>query len=53
MKECMKPHALLHSLGGLGLGLAVAALWPDIATVTVGVIVFAVAMVGEFMIMKK
>ncbi|MBI2616675.1 hypothetical protein HYW55_00915 [Candidatus Gottesmanbacteria bacterium] len=53
MQECFKPHPLLHTLGGVGLGLIVAALWPDLATVTVGVVVFAVAIVGEFMVMKK
>lgn len=30
MKECTKPHALAHTLTGLGLGLVAVALWPSL-----------------------
>lgn len=53
MKECMKPHALVHSLAGLGVGLIVAALAPSFATVMYGIIVIVVAVVLDFMVQGK
>ncbi len=53
MKECTKPHALVHSLAGLGVGLIVAALAPNLATVMYGIIVVVVAVVLDYMVQSK
>ncbi len=42
MKECFKPHVLMHSLFGLGLGLLVAALVPSLANVWLGFVLMVV-----------
>jgi len=55
MKECLKPHALLHSLSGFGIGLILASLIPALSTRTglwLGVILLVVAIIGEFMVKK-
>jgi carbon starvation protein CstA len=50
MKECFTPHALMHSLAGLGVGLVVAHFWSDLsANVWVGVGVIVVAVVLDMM----
>jgi hypothetical protein len=38
MMECFTPHALMHSLMGLGLGLFLAALVPGLASIILGVV---------------
>jgi len=54
MKECLKPHPLLHSVAGIGLGLLLAGLVPGLAVsgVLLGIILLVVGMGGELM-MKK
>ena len=54
MKECLKPHSLLHSVAGIGLGLFLAGLVPGLAAsgVLLGIILIVVGMGGEF-VMKK
>ncbi|MBI2327950.1 hypothetical protein HYU92_06560 [Candidatus Curtissbacteria bacterium] len=54
MKECLKPHPLLHSLSGVGLGLLLAGLVPSLAAsgVLLGIILIVAGVGGEFM-MKK
>ena len=54
MKECMKPHALMHSLAGLGVGLILVALVPSLAGMgaTLGIIVLVVAIVGDLAVNK-
>lgn len=49
MKECMKPHALLHTLTGIGLGFIVLALVPGISAnaLMIGVAAVVVAVLGE------
>ncbi len=49
MKECFTPHAMMHSLMGLGLGLLLAALVPSLQMVWLGVVIVVVAMVLDFM----
>lgn len=49
MKSCFTPHVMMHSLFGLGLGLLVAAWWPSLASVTVGVVVMVVAVALDYM----
>lgn len=51
MKECMKPHALLHSLMGIGLGMVLLALLPGLVSnaLTIGVVLIVIAFVAEFM----
>ncbi len=45
MKECFTPHALMHSLFGLGLGLFLAAIIEGLAQVWLGLVVMVVAVV--------
>ena len=54
MKECMKPHALLHSLTGIGLGLILVALMPSLVgnALMLGVVVVVVGIVGDMMVKK-
>lgn len=54
IKECMKPHALMHSLAGLGLGLILVNFIPTFAdnALMLGVVALAVAVVGDFMVNK-
>jgi len=55
MKECMKTHPLLHSVGGIGLGLVLVALVPALVAkaLVLGIILIVVSVAGEFMTMKK
>lgn len=50
MKECLKPHALLHMVTGVGVGLVLAGLSPSVygSAVTLGIILVGVGIVGEF-----
>ncbi len=54
MKECMKPHALMHSLAGLGVGLILVSLIPALVAnaLMLGLVVLVVAIVGDFMVNK-
>ena len=54
MKECLKPHPLLHSVAGIGLGFLLAGLVPGLAAsgVLLGIILLVVGMGGEFMTKK-
>lgn len=55
MKECTKPHPLLHSLSGVGLGLLLVGLFASLGGqtgVVLGVILIAAGMVGEFVFLK-
>ena len=54
-EECFKPHTMLHSLFGLGLGLLVAALFnlSGMTGVVLGLVVMAVAFVSDFMMGTK
>lgn len=55
MKECMKPHPLLHSLMGIGLGLVLVSLFPTLVSnaLTWGVVLIIVAFILEMMMGKK
>ena len=50
MNECLKPHALVHTLVGIGLGLLAAGIFPSIYAwaATLGVIFIVVGLIGEF-----
>lgn len=52
MKECFKPHALVHSLAGLGVGLLLVGWMPNLAMngVMYGLIVIVLAIVLDFMV---
>jgi hypothetical protein len=54
MKECMKPHALMHSLAGLGVGLILVNFIPALVAnaLMLGLIVLVAAVVGDFMVNK-
>ncbi|HSX15002.1 MAG TPA: hypothetical protein VLE72_03830 [Candidatus Saccharimonadales bacterium] len=49
MKACFKPHVLMHSLFGLGLGLVLATVFTSLSNVWVGVAVMVVAVVLDMM----
>ena len=55
MKECMKTHPLLHTLGGVGLGLVLVALVPALVAkaFVLGIILIVVQFAAEYMNMKK
>ena len=44
MKECFTPHALMHSLFGLGLGIMLTALVPTLSMFWLGLVVVVVAL---------
>lgn len=55
LKECLKPHPLLHTLSGIGLGLVVVALLPALfpSALTLGVVLVVAGLLGEFLFLKK
>lgn len=55
LKECTKPHALLHSLAGVGLGLVLVGLIPDLSAnaLMLGLLALVLGIVGEFVWVKK
>lgn len=54
MKDCLKPHPLLHSAAGIGLGLFLAGFVPGLAAsgVLLGIILIVVGVGGEYMVKK-
>lgn len=54
MKECTKPHPLLHSVSGVGLGLLLVGLVPSlVANATMlGLVLVVVGIAAEFMVKK-
>lgn len=49
MKECFTPHAIMHSLMGLGLGIVLVSLVPSLGMLWLGVAIVVVVMVADFM----
>ncbi len=49
MKECMTPHAMMHGLMGLGLGIVLVSLVPAALNLWLGVALVVVAMVLDMM----
>lgn len=45
MKECFKPHVLMHSLFGLGLGILLVNLIPSLNSLMIGIGVMVLAVV--------
>ncbi len=45
MKSCFTPHAMMHSLFGLGLGFFLGSLVPGLSNLWLGIILMAVAFV--------
>lgn len=54
IKACLKPHALAHSLAGLGVGFLLLAWMPALAmnALMIGVVAVVVAVVWDFMVNK-
>lgn len=55
-KECLKPHALMHSVLGIGLGLLLVSWFPTLLgenTALVGFVLVVVGVAGEFVYNKK
>lgn len=55
MKECIKTHPLLHTVGGVGIGLLLVYLLPAVVanSLVLGLVLLAVGVVGEFVLLKK
>ena len=53
-KRCFTPHALLHNLFGIGIGLILVALMPGLAAngLTLGIVVVVVALVADAIMVK-
>lgn len=49
IKECFTPHAMMHSLFGLGLGITAVALIPQLNILWLGVIIMVVAAAADYM----
>lgn len=54
LKECTKPHPLLHLVSGAGLGLLLVGLMPGLAmnAMMLGLVLVVVGVAGEFLFMK-
>lgn len=55
MKECTKPHPLMHSVAGLGLGLLLVGLFPALGLqtgVVLGIILLVVGVLGDYSVNK-
>lgn len=48
MKECFKPHAVMHTVMGVGLGLVLVSLAPGLNNLWLGVGLVAVAAVVDY-----
>ncbi len=55
MKECMKPHALMHTLTGVGLGVLLVGLVPTLGAnaVMFGGLLVVAGIVGDMMVQGK
>lgn len=49
IQECFKPHALMHSLMGLGLGIILVSLVPQLSNLWIGLGLVVVAIVLDMM----
>jgi len=49
MKECFTPHAMMHSLMGLGLGILLVNFFPALNMAWLGLVVVVVAVVLDYM----
>ena len=49
MKECFTPHAMMHNLFGVGLGILLVALIPSLNIAWLGIGLIAVALVVDSM----
>ena len=49
MKECFTPHAIMHSLFGLGLGITLVALLPSLSILWFGIVLMIVAVGADAM----
>ena len=55
MKECFKPHVVMHSLIGLGIGFILASFIPALSTSTglwLGIILVIIGIISEFIVNK-
>lgn len=56
MKDCLKPHSLLHTVAGIGIGLVLSVWLAQLSSSNVllwGVILIVVGVLGEFLIESK
>jgi len=48
LKECFKPHVMMHSLFGLGLGFILVSLIPGLGNFWLGLVVAGVAVALDY-----
>ncbi len=48
-KACFTPHAMMHSLFGLGLGLVLVSLFPSLGVMWLGLVLMVVAVALDAM----
>lgn len=49
MRECFTPHAMIHSLTGVGIGIIAANLIPILNSLMVGLIVLVIGIIWDMM----
>ena len=49
MRECFKPHSMMHSLFGLGLGIILVSLVPSLGTIWLGLAFAGGALIVDYM----
>lgn len=49
MKACFTPHAMMHSLFGIGLGIVLVNIIPSLNSLWLGVVIAVVAIVLDMM----
>jgi len=49
MQECFKPHAMMHYLFGIGLGILITALIPGLNLAWLGFVIIVVAVIADAM----
>lgn len=55
MKECTKPHALMHSLSGVGLGIIIAAVVANLSQtfLVMGIVILVAGVAGDYFVQQK
>lgn len=53
MKDCMTPHAIYHTIIGIGLGIILVSLVPSVGGLVIGVVVVVVGGALDMMMKRK
>ena len=49
MKECFTPHAMMHNLMGLGIGIVLVNLFASLNNLWIGIVLIVIAIVVDMM----